>query len=170
MRRRWLAAAASAASPPSRAPFSCARFGDGRSATCSAGSAAACGACLLRMYSTSLFALRRCLEFGRLGEHTEGLCAIVEPSPAVSPAGAWLALPASSPAAVRACPDLCVQELFTPSPRRGRWASGDLVGAVGGRCANAVRPPAACCSCAVLGIALVCVGPQCAFWNLKVRW
>ena len=121
------------------------------------------------MYSTNLFALRRCLEFGRLGEHPEGLCAVVELSPAGSPAGAWLVLPASSPAAVRALPGLCVRELpCTPLPRRGRWPSGDRGGVVGRHCAFAVSPPTACCSCVDLGIALVCAGPQHASWNLKV--
>ena len=100
----------------------------------------------------------------------EGLCAVVELSPAGSPAGAWLnVLPASSPAAVRALPGLCVRELpCTPLPRRGRWPSGDRGGVVGRHCAFAVSPPTACCSCVDLGIALVCAGPQHASWNLKV--
>ena len=158
--------------PPSRAPFSCARFGDDRSATVDCGgaaaAAAACCACLARMNSTILLALRRCREFGRLGEHLVVLCAVSGLASAVRPADARLASPAFSPAvdcalSVRVVPCL-------PSPRRGRWMSGDRARVVGGRCAIAALPPAACRSCSALGFAMVCAEPVRASWNLKVSF
>ena len=159
--------------PPSRAPFSCARFGDDRSATadCGGAVAAVCWACFARMNSSSLLALRRWREFGLLGEQAEGLCALAVPAPAVSPAGAWRVLPAFSPAPVRASSGLLGRVLpCTLVLRRGRWLSGDPVGVDVERCALAVPPPAACPTCTALGIALLCPGPQHALWNLKLSF
>ena len=172
MRRRWLAAAASSTPLLLRTPSSCVRFGDARSgvAICGSSAVAVYEACLARMKSTSLFALRRCREFGRLGEHTVGRCAIVEPASAVSPAGARLALPTFSPAGVYA-PGVGARVLpCLPLPRRGRCASDGRKGVDGEHCAFAVLPSTACPACAVLGVALFCPGSLYACWNLKVTF
>ena len=165
--RRRFAAAPSRTSPLSSTLSSCVRFGDALCGVAVCGGWAPAAACIpfARMNSTSLLALRRCREFGRLGEHTEGLCATVKPAPAVSPA-VWLASPVPSPAVV--CSFDARMLLCLLAFRRGHWLSCGRAGCVGERCAFALLPPVVRPACAGLGTALSCAGPWHVFWNLKV--
>ena len=131
----------------------CMRFGDALCGVAVCGGWAPAAACIpfARMNSTSLLALRRCREFGRLGEHTEGLCATVKPAPAVSPA-VWLASPVLSPAVV--CSFDARMLLCLLAFRRGRWLSCGRAGGVGERRASVAHSHCSHLSCALPAQAL----------------